>query len=134
MTYDVTLLQVAQEATPGSGSRSPGPNNHIAAAQFLVTAVTEAQDSSFGATEVTGSDGKTYFPRVGLSVAEGPSFPSVGGLPGTFALQPGSSLRAWVSFAVADGVTISRVQWQAGLGFGSKVSGLTSDTCRWLVP
>lgn len=121
VTYDVTLLHVIQQATPGSGSESPPANKHLAAAEFRVAAITSVYQNAIANTEAIGSDQQTYLAQANLSAAEGPSFPNTG----TIKLTPGRSLSGWVSFSIREGVKIAKVRW---------TPVLSSATCEWLVP
>jgi hypothetical protein len=109
--YDVTLLNVDQQARPESDYLTAQSGHHLAAAQFRVTAVTSTDENSNLSATVTGSDDQAYTSSL-LPVAAGTNFAS-----GQIRLEPGSSLVGWVSFQLPTGVRVTKVQWtpQAGI-------------------
>lgn len=118
--YDVTLLNVDQQAQPESEFSAAKAGHHLAAAQFRVTAISNTDENSNNNATVTGSDEQAY--RSSLSgVTAGTNFAS-----GRILLQPGSSLVGWVSFELPNGVRISKVQWTPSSGF-------SAHSAEWLV-
>lgn len=120
-SYDVTLLQVAQQATPADEFSTPAPGKHLSAAEFRVTAITAVDENANNNANLVGSNSQTYTPSF-LSVSEGTNFAN-----GSIKLQPGASSIGWVSFEVPDGVAVAKVVWTASAGF-------SAATCEWLVP
>lgn len=119
--YEVMLLRVDQEAQPASEFDTAPSGQHLAAAQFRVSAITGVDENANNNASATGSDEQAYTPYIVASVAEGTNFVN-----GQIRLQPGSRLAGWVTFKLPDGVRITKVQWIPASGFGSQAA-------EWLV-
>lgn len=119
--YDVTLLNFAQQASPGGEFETPSPSKHLAAAEFRISASTKVDEDANNNATAVGDNQQIYTPSA-LSVAEGTNFDY-----GQIRLQPGASSIGWVSYEIPYGVTVTKVVWTASSGF-------SSATCEWLVP
>lgn len=120
--YDVTLMSVADPASPASEYSTPPSGHHFAAAQFRVTAHTAVDENANNNASLIGSDEQVYTSTF-AQLSEGTNFAD-----GSVRLQPGTSLVGWVAFDVPNQVRAAKVRWSPGSGFGGNGAEWTVNT------
>ena len=117
--YTVTLDQVQQQATLGQYETLTNGSDHVTAAEFTITGKTgQTSDDANTDAVVVGTDSQNY-QSAADTITAGTDFKY-----GDFNVSAGQTVTGWVSFELAQGVTIASVQW---------APGFESQTATWTV-
>lgn len=116
----VTLVRVVDKTTSTDDFMNPDQGKHYAAVQFRITNVGTVpfSDAPGNDAKVLDSAGQSFDPDFATTTA-GPAMAD------TVAIAPGDSQLGYITFQVADGSTIAKVQFTIDSGFGS--------TAQWTI-
>lgn len=116
----VTLVKIVTKAAPANDFEQPDSGKHYAAVQFRITNTGSVpfSDAPDNDAKVIDTAGEAFDTDVADTTA-GAS------LSGTVNIAPGDSQLGYITFQVADGATIAKVQFTIDSGFG--------NTAQWTV-
>jgi hypothetical protein len=111
VSYDVTADKVLDRATGADEFSTPDPGNRFVGVKFTIAGdAGYSTDDANNDAVLQGSDGQVYTADFN-SISAGTNFNS-----GDFSVTAGRTQTGWVTFQVPDGVSVTSVQWQPGLG------------------